>query len=160
MAKDFLNSLPDTPSAGEFVGISLDILQVECPPAYDRLCRQLAGQNVRLQIEDEPIDLVFREDQVSIFSPSDDLAPDTSLKTSWQTVLDLADGKMSLDQAVLSNAVAVKGEVATVAHFYDGLHTYLSGAVRCPSFPLLLEHFRRVYDTPRDGEHLWQDNSS
>jgi hypothetical protein len=120
----------------------------------------LAGQNTRLLIEGEPLDLIFREDQVSIFPRSDDQAPDTTLETSWQTVLDLADGKLSLDQAVLSNAVAVKGEVATVAHFYDGLHTYLSGAVRCPSFPLLLEHFRRVYDTPRDGEHLWQDNSS
>lgn len=145
MAKDFLNSLPDTPSASEFVGISLEILQVECPPAYDRLCQQLAGQNVRLQIEGEPLDLVFREDQASVLLPSDELMPDTTLETSWQTVLDLADGKMSLDQAVLTNAVAVKGEVATVARFYEGLHVYLSGAVRCPSFPLLLEHFRRVY---------------
>lgn len=145
MAKDFLNSLPDTPSACEFVGISLEILQVECPPAYDRLCQQLAGQNTRLLIEGEPLDLIFREDQVSVVPSSDDLALDTTLETSWKTVLDLADGKMSLDQAVLSNGVAVKGEVVTVAHFYEGLHVYLSGAVRCPSFPLLLEHFRRVY---------------
>jgi hypothetical protein len=154
MARDFLNSLPDAPSASEFVGISLEILQVECPPAYERLCQQLAGQNARLLIEGEPLDLVFREDEAKVVPLSDDLTPNTYLETSWQTVLDLADGKMSLDQAVLSNAVAVKGEVATVAHFYDGLHTYLSGAVRCPSFPLLLEHFRHVYDTPRDDEHL------
>jgi hypothetical protein len=146
MARDFLNSLPDTPSAGQFVKTSLAILQVECPPAYERLCQQLSGQNARLQIGGEPIDLIFRDDQVSVVAPSDDLTPDTHLETSWQTVLDLADARMSLDQAVLSNAVAVKGEVATVAHFYEGLHVYLSGAIRCPSFPLLLEHFRHVYE--------------
>lgn len=149
MARDFLNSLPDTPSAGQFVRTSLDILQVECPPAYDRLCQQLAGQNARLQIEGEPMDLIFQDDQASVLAPSDDLTPDTHLETSWQTVLDLADARMSLDQAVLSNCIAVKGEVATVARFYEGLHIYLSGAVRCPSFPLLLEHFRQVYKLSR-----------
>jgi|GEM_PF-2128185 hypothetical protein len=146
MARDFLNSLPDTPSAGQFIRTSLDILQVECPPAYDLLCQQLAGQSVRLQIGGEALDLIVRDDQASVFAPSDNLMPDTHLETSWQTVLDLADARMSLDQAVLSNAVAVKGEVATVAQFYEGLHLYLSGAVRCPSFPLLLEHFRQVYE--------------
>ena len=146
MARDFLNSLPETPSAGHFVRTSLEILQVECPSAYDRLCQQLAGQNVRLEIEGEPIDLLFQDDQVNVVAPSDNLTPDTHLQTSWQTILDLADGKMGLDQAVLSDAVAIMGEVAMVAQFYEGLHVYLSGAVRCPSFPLLLDHFRRVYE--------------
>lgn len=150
MARDFLNSLPDTPSAGQFVKTSLAILQVECPPAYERLCQQLSGQTARLQIDGEPIDLLFQDNQVKVAVPSDDLAPDTYLETSWQTVLDLVDARLSLDQAVLSNAVAVKGEVATVAQFYEGLHLYPSGAVRCPSFPLLLEHFRHVYELSKN----------
>ena len=43
---------------------------------------------------------------------------------------------------MLTDAILLRGTTEDLAAFHDGLVTYVSGAVRCLSFPLVLDRFR------------------
>ena len=68
--------------------------------------------------------------------------PTAELVTSRNTILSILDARLTLAEAVLSDAIVLKGHVDDLIAFHDGLMTYVRGAVRSPSFPRLLDHFR------------------
>jgi hypothetical protein len=135
-----LNFSPADTSA--FIETSLITLRREYPAAYFLLCRQLVSLEVHLLIEDESIPLRFAPDQ-AILLPAPE-QPDAELRTTRQTILDVIDARLTLDEAIMSDAIHLQGEVEVLRRFHDALITYVSGAVRCPSFPELLTRFRQA----------------
>ena len=139
-----MNFLPETASAESFIRASLDVLQQECPLAYSRLCELLAGRQAELHIGAEQVRLSFLPEQILfISSPESDPAA-IRLITDWGTILDMADARLTLTGAALSGRLDLFGQAAELARFYEVLLTYLRGAVRCHSFPHLLDHLRAV----------------
>jgi hypothetical protein len=139
-----LNFLPDSDSNISFIQTSLDVLRDECPLAYQTMCRLMTGQSVTLTIGVETMLLVFSQEHVEV-TPSDQ--QDTShlhLDASEQTILALADGHTNILDALVSGLLELKGPLPDIALVYETLIVYLSGAVRCPSFPSLLDDFRYV----------------
>jgi hypothetical protein len=74
-------------------------------------------------------------------------APATSattvvVRTGRATLLDLIDGRSSLTDAVLRDAVLLRGDRQDLVRFHDALWLYLQGAVRAPSMSELLRRYR------------------
>ena len=138
--------LPDSDSVTSFIEVSLDIMQQECFQAYQVMCRQMEGSAILLIISDESIVLHFHNCHVDMLITTEQNSPAFQVSTGVPTILALVDGRSTLLESVLSVEVTLKGEIAEIAQFYAALRTYLRGAVRCPSFPRLLDHFRDVND--------------
>ena len=123
-----------------YIGASLVALRQECPTAYFLMCSQLAPRRVRLMIDGESVTLAFDPSGAHVLPVAQN--PTAELVTSRRTILDVLDARLTLAEAVLSDAIVLKGCVDDLTAFHDGLMTYVRGAVRCPTFPRLLDRFR------------------
>jgi hypothetical protein len=133
-----------------FIRQSFLILQGEFPQAYFLLCAQLAGREVLLVVGGEPVSLAFDIQRARFLDhPSD---PDVRLETSHGVILAVIDAQLTLESAVLNGDILLQGTTQDLSLFHEGLLTYIRGGVRCPSFPLLLEQFRRQSERDLDGE--------
>ncbi len=106
------------------------------------MCRLLAPREVLLVIDGEAVVLAF--DPASAHLLPGQRQPAVQLYTSRQTMLDVIDARLTLAEAVLADAIRLQGNVDDLAVFHEGLLTYVRGAVRCPSFPRLLDRFRQA----------------
>jgi hypothetical protein len=135
-----LSSSPDEEGIGGLITTSLSTMRDECPEAYGLICRLLASREVLMLIDGETVVLTFHPDEVQVLHQP--RSPHVELRTSRQTLLDLIDARLTLDQAVWTDAMVVRGDVQEVGLFHEAWLNYVRGAVRCPSFPALLERFR------------------
>lgn len=124
----------------EFIRTSLETLRDEFPTAYLLLCTQLTFRTVLLIVDREKV--VLRFDPLGAHILSQLLNPVVQLYTTRQTILDVIDARLTLYEAVLTDAILLQGAVENLAAFHEGLLTYVQGAARCPSFPALLDRFR------------------
>ncbi len=127
-------------SISGFIELSFEILRDEFPTAYHLLCSQLAPRTVQMFINDEVVILAF--DAGFAHLRQDVRTPTLELHTTRQTILDVIDAHLAPHEAILADAILLRGAIEDLAAFYDGLLTYVHGAVRCPSFPALLDRFR------------------
>ena len=137
-AKVSSNSSPKP--LADFIGESLVTLQRECPLAYHRLCTILAPRELLLIVDNEQVALTFQRTGARIIPQTE--RPAVTVWLTHQTILDLVDARLSLNDAVMSGAMDMKGTLENLVTFYDGFLLYLKGAVRCPSFPPLLDRYR------------------
>lgn len=110
------------------------------------MCLRLSPRKILLQIDGEPIYLVFSPGGVKL-NRKEMSTTNARLITSRGTILDVLDARLTLEEAVQTNAIQLQGHVDDLTAFHDGLLMYVRGAVRCPSFPPLLERFRHTSPT-------------
>lgn len=140
-----MSILPDTTSASDFIQTSLHLLAAECAEAYTALCLQMSGRPLELWIGSEGMLLDFQADLADVLPLPDGSRFELRLLTDWQTVLDMADAKLTIYTAVLSGRLELFGGVNELSRLYAALQTYLRGAVRCVSFPNLLDEVRKTH---------------
>jgi len=104
----------------------------------------MVGQTIRIMLDGEVITIAF-DQRPNLPAPSEPASPCVHLTTNTQTILDLADARLSVLDAILSGRLDLRGEAGELALFYEALLTYLRGAVRCLSFPSLLDQFRLAH---------------
>ena len=140
-----MNSLPEHPTAAHFLQASLQALSLECPQAYQAICRQLSGKQLLVEIDGEAVGLSFSEQQAG-FLPLGELQPPPRLRlsTTWQAILDLLDARLTLQEAVLSSRLDLAGPPGELVLLYDAMLFYLRGGVRTFAFPLLLQELRKT----------------
>jgi hypothetical protein len=131
-----------------FIATSLEALHAECPAAYALLCAQLAPRRARLTVDGETVMLTFEAGAVRVLTRARN--PAVQLVTTRRTILDVIDARLTLQEAVLAEAILLKGRPNDLAAFHEGLIMYVRGAVRCPAFPPLLDRFR--YEQMRESE--------
>lgn len=140
-----MSFLPEGDRFSQFMGASLDLMQVECRPAYSRLCELLEGRHVRLSVDGEEVCLSFNEENIAVLDREPVDPPEAAMvvmRVSRRTILNLVDGAISLQDGIIDGRVGVQGGIRELLLFHEGWLTYLRGAARCPSFPYLLERFR------------------
>jgi hypothetical protein len=128
---------------------SFAVLRHEVPEAYRRMCLELEGNAVVITVDDEAV--IVASDGVAMHVETVSAATRTSaeIRTSRQAILRVLDGETGLADAVLSNAVSARASLETLVQLNRGLAMYVHGAVRAPSFPGLLDRFRRGKPRPR-----------
>jgi len=127
------------PSFVAFLERSFDALRTELPAVCAQLCHTLAHRDVAIQVGDEHTTACFAGG-VTLRRGSDRAA--IEVITTRRTISALIDGTSTLLDAVLSDALLLRGNPADLLTFHDGLMIYLHGAMRAPSFPSLLRDFR------------------
>jgi hypothetical protein len=128
---------------GDFLARSLAILERERPRHYAALCAAMRDRVALFRVDGPPVLVSFGEGRATV-DPVITRAPvGIESALSKQTILDLLDGELSLEEAVLSDRFFVRAPVSELHVFFQALLHYLRGAVRCPSLPTLLAAYRR-----------------
>ena len=136
-----MSSLPENESFTAFLETSLVAMQQECPPAYHHMCEVLAPRQVQIEVDGEVVYLAFEPARVSKL-PASQAVPTLRMQMSRRAILDLTGGRYTLQEAILNGAVSLHGDLKDLVIFHEGWLTYMRGAVRCPSFPDLLDRYR------------------
>jgi len=71
-----------------------------------------------------------------------DLSEDVEVGLDKPILLDLVDGRVTLEDALLEERLRLRGSLDALVEFDEALYIYLGGAVRCPSFPELYAEYR------------------
>lgn len=134
------NFLPADGSFRALLAASFAVMQHECSDAHAQICQTLAAYSVRLTIDGEIVDLMFTGEEI-LFTAHQE-KPAVIFEATKETLLGLADAKFTLEHAIMSDIIHVRGSMTLLIAFYDALRLYISGGVRCPSFPALLNDYR------------------
>jgi len=123
---------------------SLAVLQREQPAIYARLCEALVGLRLDIRVDRESMSVGFEPaghrvtaEVIAMEGPAG-----ARFRASRGAVLDVLDGRISLAEAVLSGRLEAYAPLPRLLELHDALLLYVNGAVRCPSFPALLDRFR------------------
>jgi hypothetical protein len=123
----------------DFLLRSLRLLASEKPHVHAAMCTMLDGKELELSIDGARVVLRFTP-EIAVMDAS--RAPHIRLESDRAAVLAVLDG-LCLEEAVETERITLRGAIDDLVLFHDALLTYLHGAVRCPSFPRLLDEYRR-----------------
>lgn len=129
-------------SFGDFVREGLAALDDELPWCAARMVSALGRRDALLTVDAEPVRVRADGARVRVIDAVE-FSPCVTLTTDRVTVLRLADAETTVLDAVLDGSITLRGDVDDLVAFYEGLQGFLHGAVRSPSFPRLLERYRR-----------------
>jgi len=115
------------------------VLATEKPRVHAAMSTMLDGKELEFSIDGACVVLRFTPEIAVTDAPR---APHIRLGSARTAILEVLDG-LTLEKAVDSERVTLRGAVDDLVLFHDALLTYLHGAVRCPSFPRLLDEYRR-----------------
>jgi hypothetical protein len=122
---------------GAFLRTSLAILESEVPAQRRAMAEHLAGRVLAIAVDGDIVDLAF--DGTVLGVP----VRRVELTSTRAAILAVVDGDRTLADALLDGSLFLRGALDDVLACHDALMAYLHGAVRAPSFPLLLRRFRR-----------------
>jgi hypothetical protein len=122
-----------------FLARALTLFEDEVPAVYRELARRVATREVRCDIDGDRI--TIRCDGHRLRLERRSVSPAVYIRTSRDVIVDLVEGGTSLMDAVWEERIFLRGELEDLVAFHDGLAAFLSGAVRCPAFPELLDDY-------------------
>ena len=137
-------SIPEAHVAG-LLDESLLVLQREQPASYARLCEALADLRIEIRVDAEWMSVGFEPGGHRVAGESaaaEALDAAARFNTSRDAVLDVLDGRITLAEAVLTGRLEAYAPLARLLELHDALRLYVNAAVRCQSFPGLLDRFR------------------
>ena len=132
--------MPSSSQFGRFLARSMDLIAKERPSAFERLNDALGGLRVRLAIDGVAVHPRFTAAGFELAEDAPD--PHVDLESDRAAILEVADGRLTLEDAVWNERIVLRGGLRDLVAFHDALAIYLQGAVRCPSFPTLLDAYR------------------
>ena len=126
-----------------FLSASVDLLKADSPENFSRLAREMDGLRANVSANGIRKHVYFRGDCLALDEacpePSE---PDIDVALTDRAVLDLIDGKCSLQQSVVQGEIYVRGKPLVLDQYYRALGHYLNGALRSAGFPTLLSQYR------------------
>jgi hypothetical protein len=127
---------------------SFDLLATGLPQAHARMLALLRGHVIELVIDGEPIRLRFEHGvELRGFEVDEPTSSCPRIECSVATILAVLDARLTLAEAVESDALRVRADLDRLVALHDGLLAYVHGAVRCPGFPELLVRLRALAQT-------------
>ncbi|MGW8368093.1 MAG: hypothetical protein ACWGPN_05360 [Gammaproteobacteria bacterium] len=130
-----------------FLATSVYVLKRDVPQAYASLSQAMSGLRARLSVGAHERVIGFDDGVFRMLGGESEANVD--VRFAEQVILDLVDGKVMLEEAILDETLFMRGEVEAIEQFYDALLVYLDGTLRSPAFPILLDHFRRGSTEPQ-----------
>jgi len=128
----------DSSFAG-FVRRSLLALSREAPAAHRALATCMGTLSIAASVDHEPLVIAAHGDQLFVRSGAVPAA--AQLATTRRALRCLLRAEHSLLDAIMNDELELRGTTDALARLDDCLSLYLRGAVRCPSFPSLLDEF-------------------
>lgn len=128
-------------SVGALLAESLRLMRTEVADCHQRTLLALGRNVIRCHVDDEVFVVAVDAADIMVSAPQGRVSID--VHTSRQTILALIHCRLTLLDAVYSNALGVRGPVRVVEQLSRAMTAYLHGAVRSPSFPGLLARLER-----------------
>lgn len=125
-----------------FLRTSFQILRHEQARAFGEMVGALGRGRLYLQVDGETVVLRFGQGTPQVWSASRQDRRPPLVMTSRRAIVQLADGELTTLEAVRRGDLEVLSSPEDLLRLDRSLGYYLRGAVRCPSFPALLEEFR------------------
>jgi hypothetical protein len=122
-----------------FLTMSLSLLERELPSAYAGVVSALDCREVSICVDGAEASVRPRGSHL-IVAPRRH-RPCVDATTTRETLRGLLDARWSLAEAVWEHRVLLRGRLEDLVAFCDALDAYFRGAVRCPSFPALLDRY-------------------
>lgn len=141
------SSATNSDSVAGLLAESFSMLSREVPEAFVRMCARLEGKAVWIEVDEERFVVEVRGGAALVRAPGGEggeAGGDASIATSKRAICDVIDARTSLADAVIADEVRAVAPLARLVEVLGGLSMYVHGAVRCPSFPRLLERFRAL----------------
>lgn len=125
-----------------FLARSLALLEAELPQVAGRVAEAVGPRNVSCVIGDERFTIQSDGRRLRL---SRDLSEkcQVEIATTRAVIRALLEGETTLEDALWQERILLKGGLEDILAFNDGLHFYLCGAVRSPSFPDLMSDYLR-----------------
>jgi hypothetical protein len=130
-----------------FLKRSLDALEREAPHVYRVLCQRLDGLCLRLVVDGAPIWLSAADDR--LMTATSGLEQPPAIISSRTCIEALIEARLSLLDALLADDVVMLASTDDLPKLHDAWLLYVAGAVRCRSFPALLDDFLHAPTEPR-----------
>jgi len=67
--------------------------------------------------------------------------PAVEARVSRAALCELLEAEYTLPEAIYNDRVILRGHLDDLLAFYDALYLYFCGAVRCASFPAILDEY-------------------
>jgi hypothetical protein len=122
-----------------FLARSLVLLEDELPRIYAEVARSVGDREVRCRVD---------EDEISVFGDGTRLRlaretrqPAVRVVAKRQVIVDVVLARTTLQDALWEDRIVLLGSLDDLVAFHDALMAYVGGAVRCPSFPELLDEY-------------------
>lgn len=125
-----------------FLDRSLALLAADAPAALHALLEETAGLRLRLEAPAARATIWITPAGVEIFAPGPPAPTDVFIAFEDRVILDLVDGVSSLDEALTTERLHLRGPVESIERLLAGLACYLKGAVRSPDMARLLAEYR------------------
>jgi hypothetical protein len=125
-----------------FLSQSIDLLEKESSQNYSQLAAELNGLRASISAGEDRRLICF--DEGRFFIDADAENHDIEVVCGTHTILELLDGKYSLEQALLDEVLFIKGNVGILGKFSNALSIYCNGALRSPGFLGLLSQYRHA----------------
>jgi hypothetical protein len=132
------------------------LLRDGTPFAYARIVEILKRRAVIIVVDREPIALRNVGNELLVSQPSGDES--VFLETKRRVILDLVEARCTLCDAVLDDAMHVRGPIEHVVALHDALMAYVEGAVRNPRFPALLDEYLSANPQTNSGSRPWTND--
>jgi hypothetical protein len=128
----------------DYLAASLERIEGDVREVYALLRRTLGSRAMRLDVGGEIV--WVRDDGVRLVvaEPDDGGArAAVETRTTRRAIVALADGDVTLEEAVTEGRVELRGSVEDLEAGMEALAAYLNGAARCPELLGLMDEFRR-----------------
>jgi hypothetical protein len=125
---------PGSARFGAFLERSLRLLAREAPAHFAAVRAKLQTTSINISLDGAaPICVQLAVEPWVAPASSTEL----TAAISQRDLIDLLQGAFTIDAAILTERLQLRGPLDDLLGFLDALHAWLHGAVRCPSFAAL-----------------------
>lgn len=127
------------PDVFDLMRRSLDTIAAEAPQTHAAL-RQAVGP-LRARFSTEGRARLFRATSAGFALDETSETADVEIGFDRAVVLDLAEARLTLEEALIADRLHAKGSVAAVTRLHEALTIYLEGLLRAPGAAALYEDY-------------------
>ncbi len=132
-------------STAAFLELSLGLLARERPTNAARFVRAMTGLRARVHVDEERFVVEGDGRAVRVLRDAEaSTRGDAEFRVRRSALLEVLDARRTLAEAIRDGELEVQGALETIFRLRAALLAYVHGAVRCRSFPALLERYRQM----------------
>jgi hypothetical protein len=130
-------------SLDDYVSELVERLGARDRAALARLRQAVGERSARIAVDEQSIDVRFDGGRLVIEASREERDVDGSGCCDRRTVLDLLDGYLEVNEAILSGRLRVFGRLEAVERIFVAIEILLDGSARVPELRALADDYRR-----------------
>jgi hypothetical protein len=126
----------------DYLTVSLGTIERDAPAVYALMGRCLGERRVRMDVGGEVLSVGVEHGRVMVGTVGE-AGGETAVeaRTTRGAIVALADGRATLEEAVMDGRMELRGSVEDLEAGMEALAAYLNGAARCPDLLGLMDEF-------------------